>query len=403
MITVSQLAAFDPAPWTSVADWSRSAGMAANETQQELEAQAAAVERAWPGLPGQLAAAKVRDRADAHGELATAYCDAATVIDEAADEMCGFRDEIIGVQGEVAATPHLNGPDDAGKVTSTYPFSVTKFFEWLHHRSLAKQETLKAREILMKADGSDRQATLGLNAVMGMDLPPTDDGPIDLTDEGIELQADLNNQDRYGDCTTLSTLISLAHADPSFIREHMKWDPDTHTYEVTLYDDDGNPVTVNVDPDEIPADGSDMEATGKPNWISIYEQAIQQQHGDIKNGQWEDVPIRRITGQDVPVGPPPSVDDIRDGMNQDPPPVMTADTVHGSGQPDDVDPSKRVVPNHTYAVRGVDDDGNVILQNPWGPDGGWGADGKYYPGEVRLTPEEYEKWFGNGATLNPPF
>lgn len=403
MITVSQLSAFDPASWTAISTWSRSAGKSATETQQELEAQAAALVLAWPGTPGQLAAAKVRDRADAHGELATAYDDASEVIDEATSEVTGFRDDVNVAKARIVATPHLDGPSDPGKVTSTYPFSPLKFFDWLHHRSLAKQETLTVQEILAKADGSDRQATLGLSAVMGMDLPPTDDGPIDLTDEGIELQADLNNQDRYGDCTTLSTLISLAHSDPNFIREHMKWDPDTNTYEVTLYDDDGNPVTVNVDPSKIPSQGSDTEATGKPTWMSVYEQAIQQQYGDIPNGQWEDVPIRRITGQDVDLGPPPSVDDIRDGMNQDPPSVMTADTVHGSNQPDDVDPAKRVVNNHTYAVRGIDDDGNVILQNPWGPDGGWGSDGRYYPGEVRLTPEEYEKWFGNGAKLDPPF
>ena len=53
-------------------------------------------------------------------------------------------------------------------------------------------------------------------------------------------------------------------------------------------------------------------------------------------------------------------------------------------------------------MRGLDADGNVILQNPWGPSGGI-HDGKYYPGEVHLSPEEYERWFSNGAVLNPPY
>ncbi|WP_426247337.1 C2 family cysteine protease [Nocardioides sp. LHG3406-4] len=401
MITVSQLAAFDPATWRSSATWSRSQGKTAQKTQQELEAQAAAVAKAWPSAVGQLAASVLRNQAASHGELATAYGDGATVIDDAAAGMVDLRAKIETVQKTVAGEPYLDGPDDAGFVTSTFPLSLTKLIEYLQHLTLARQLTLAAREVLMQADGRDRQATLALLAMIGIDLPPTNDGPIDLTDEGIRLQADLNGQDRYGDCTTLSTLIGIAHSDPSFIREHLVWDPASGTYQVTLYQD-GKPVTVSVDPSTLPTDGSQQAATNKPSWLSIYEQAIQQQFGDIPNGQFEDVPIARITGHDVPLGPPPSADDIRAGMDKDPPAVITADTANAPKQPDDVDPAKRVVPGHTYAVTGLDSSGNVVLQNPWGPNGGW-HDGKYYPGEVHLTPQEYHRWFSNGAVLNPPF
>lgn len=402
MITVSQLAAFDPTTWSSVADWARTMGKTSTKTQKELEAQAVAVEKAWPSFVGRLAAAALRDQATSHGELATSYDDAATVIDDTATGMTDLRTQIEALQKQVAGTPHLEGPDDAGVVTSNYPFSLGKIIDYLQSLTHARQLTLSARQILMQAEGRDRTGVIALMALIGIDLPPTNDGPIDLTDEGIVLGADLNGQDRYGDCTTLSTLIALAHSDPSFIREHLQWDEESGTYRVTLYDDDGNPVTVNVDPSTLPTDGSDTAATNRPSWLSIYEQAIQQQYGDIPNGQFEDVPIRRITGHDVPLGPPPSADTIRDGMDQDPPAVITADTANAPEQPDDVDPSKRVVPGHTYAVRGLDGDGNVILQNPWGPNGGW-HDGKYYPGEVHLTPEEYQRWFSNGAVLNPPF
>jgi hypothetical protein len=286
-------------------------------------------------------------------------------------------------------------------VQSTFPLSLPKLGDFLRYLTYARQQTLRAREVLMQADGRDREASTALLGMIGIDLPPTNDGPIDLTDEGILLQADLNGQDRYGDCTTLSTLIAIAHSDPGFVRRHLHWDPSTGTYQVTLYDD-GKPVTVNVDPSTLPTDGSQQAATNKPSWLSVYEQAIEQQFGDVHNGQFEDVPIGRITGHDVPLGPPPSADDIRHGMNQDPPAVITADTANAPAQPDDVDPAKRVVHGHTYAVRGLDSDGNVILQNPWGPTGGW-TDGKYYPGEVHLTPEEYRKWFSNGAVLNPPY
>jgi hypothetical protein len=37
------------------------------------------------------------------------------------------------------------------------------------------------------------------------------------------------SQDRYGDCTTLSTLIGIAHSDPDFVYLHMAWDPTTGT------------------------------------------------------------------------------------------------------------------------------------------------------------------------------
>ena len=401
MITVTQLASFDPASWQSFADWARARGKASLKAQQDLETQAAEVAKAWPSFVGQLAASVLRGQAASYGELATAYDDGATVIDDAAQGMTQLRTQIEGVQKTVAGEAYLEGPDDAGFVKSTFPLSLLKIIEYLQHLTLARQLTLSAREILMQADGRDREATLALLALIGIDLPPTNDGPIDLTDEGIVLQADLNGQDRYGDCTTLSTLISLAHSDPNFIREHMKWDPSTGTYQVTLYQD-GKPVTVSVDPATLPTDGSQQAATNKPSWLSVYEQAIQQQFGDIPNGQFEDVPIARITGHDVPLGPPPSADDIRHGMDQDPPAVITADTANAPEQPDNVDPAKRVVPGHTYAVRGVDSDGNVVLQNPWGPNGGW-HDGKYYPGEVHLTPGEYQRWFSNGAVLNPPF
>lgn len=401
MITVSQLTSFDPASWNAAAEWARTRGKQSTEAQAELEAQAAKLAAAWPSWVGQLAVAAIRNQAAAQGELATSYADGATVIDDCSLDISGLREEMKKLQATVAGTADLAGPDDAGVVTCTKGFSLLEIIDWLELRALAGQHTISAREILMQATDKDRGATIALMALIGIDLPDTGDGPIDLTDEGIVLQADLNGQDRYGDCTTLSTLIGIAHSDPDFIRRHMVWDPATGTYQVTLYRD-GKPVTVSVDPDSLPTDGSQQAATNKPSWLSIYEQAINQEFGDIPDGQFEDVPIERITGKDVPLGPPPSTDDIRDAMAGDPPGVVTADTANAPDQPADVDPAKRVVPGHTYCVRGLDADGNVILQNPWGPGGGW-HDGKYYPGEVHLTPEEYQRWFSNGAVLKPPY
>ena len=401
MITVSQLVAFDPASWNNAAGWARDRGKESTEAQAELEVQALKLAAAWPSWVGQLAVAAIRGQAAAQGELATAYTDGATVIDDCSLGIVGLRDQMKDLQQTVAGTADLSGPDDVGVVTSTKGFSLTEILDWLRVRAQAGQLTITAREILMQATDKDRGATIQLMGLIGIEVPDTGDGPIDLTDDGIVLQADLNSQDRYGDCTTLSTLIGIAHSDPDFIRRHMVWDPTTGTYQVTLYRD-GKPVTVSVDPSTLPIDGSQQAATNKPSWLSVYEQAIEQEFGDVEDGQFEDVPIERITGKDVPLGPPPSPDDIRDAMERDPRGVVTADTANAPEQPDDVDPTKRVVPGHTYSVRGLDADGNVILQNPWGPNGGW-VDGKYYPGEVHLSPEEYERWFSNGAVLNPPY
>lgn len=401
MITVSQLKAFDAASWGTGGEWARSEAKLATEIATEVEAQAHQLAKAWPSWVGQLAVNALNNLALSYTELAVSYTDAATVIDDATTTMTGLRAQILQVESDVVARPQLSGPDDTGAVTSTIKFTLDTLIEFFQGLGHAHQLTLKAREILMQATDQDRTASIALLALIGVDLPPSNDGPIDLSDDGIVLQADLNSQDRYGDCTTLSTLISIAHSDPDFVRRHMEWDPATGTYQVTLYDN-GKAVTVSVDPSTLPTDGSQQAATNKPSWLSIYEQAIQQQFGDITDGKFEDVPIARITGHDVPLGPPPSADDIRKAMDHDPPGVVTADTANAPQQPDGVDPSKRVVPGHTYSVRGVDPDGNVILQNPWGPAGGW-HDGKYYPGQVHLTPEEYEKWFSNGAVLNPPY
>lgn len=406
MVTVSQLAAFDPAGWDAVSTWADAMCKQETKVQQELDSQADNVEKSWPSLVGQLAAGVLRDRATAHGELATDYDDGCTVIHTcsyAGDGRPGLtqlKTDLENLQQTVAGTPHMEGPDDNGVVTSNFQLTFPKIFDYLESMTLARQLTVQVQEVLVKADGRDREGVIELYGLLGLSLPPTTDGPVDLTDDGILLQADLNEQDRYGDCVTLSTLISLVHSDPSFVRDHMKWDPGTGTYQVTLYKD-GQPVTVSVDPDKLPSDGSQEASTNKPTWLSIYEQALQQEYGDIKDGQPLEDPMARITGQKPDVSyPPASVDDIQRALDRHPPAVITTGTSGASEeQPDDVDPAKRVVPDHAYSVKGVDADGNIVLQNPWGPNGGY-YDGTYYPGEVHLTPEEYHKWFGGSAVLN---
>lgn len=54
------------------------------------------------------------------------------------------------------------------------------------------------------------------------------------------------------------------------------------------------------------------------------------------------------------------------------------------------------VSTHVYVVTDVREDGRVVLQNPWGPDGGFQAgDDVHKPGELVLTEEEYRERFQN--------
>ena len=137
MITVSQLTAFDPASWNNAAGWARDRGKESTEAQAELETQAAKLAAAWPSWVGQLAVAAIRNQAAAQGELATAYSDGATVIDDCSIGIVALRDQMKDLQSTVAGTADLAGPDDVGVVTSTKGFSLTEIIDWLRLRAQA--------------------------------------------------------------------------------------------------------------------------------------------------------------------------------------------------------------------------------------------------------------------------
>ena len=62
MITVSQLAAFDPSSWDRAAEWARAKSKKAREAQNELGSQADKLAKAWPSWVGQLAVSAIRTR-----------------------------------------------------------------------------------------------------------------------------------------------------------------------------------------------------------------------------------------------------------------------------------------------------------------------------------------------------
>lgn len=61
------------------------------------------------------------------------------------------------------------------------------------------------------------------------------------------------------------------------------------------------------------------------------------------------------------------------------------------------------VSTHVYVVTDVREDGRVVLQNPWGPDGGFQeGDDVHKPGELVLTEEEYRERFQNVTVTEGP-
>lgn len=404
MITVSQLSAFDRAPWDRFAGWARARAASARDTSTDLGIEATRVEMAWPDENGRRAAGRLRQEAAAHLEIASWFSTVDTGVSNACTAMVRRRSELRAVVLLVGQDEYLAGPDESGHVTHASGNKLNLRSVWEHLSGLtALQLTIRSRTALLHATGLDRQTQLLLNSSSDSVTQTATDGPLDLSDSGIALQAEVNAQGRYGSCVTLALLLGLARANPGFVRRHVRWDPDTNTYKVTLYRS-GVPVTTSVSPSSIEGEGADAAGVDRvPTWLSVYEKAIEQEFGDIDDPQRTRVVLARLTGeQALPSAYEPSLQDIERAVAQEPPGTVVAGTSGGSPQPDGVDPAKRVVPHHAYLVRGIDAAGNVVLQNPWGPAGGYDAKGRYYPGVVRLTPAEYHRWFGTGVVAKPP-
>ena len=148
-------------------------------------------------------------------------------------------------------------------------------------------------------------------------------------------------------------------------------------------------------------------STKVPTYLSVSEEAMRQQHPDIVTlgSNFAEAPAI-ITGKPSTETPArdTSFDTVRAAAEGHPSAAVTIATPNAAEQqPPDVDPSKRIVQGHAYSVQGFDDQGRIILRNPWCPEGGTGSDGTYSPGEVRLTEDEYRRWLGGVGVLPQPY
>ncbi|MCG7308837.1 C2 family cysteine protease [Brachybacterium sp. ACRRE] len=216
-----------------------------------------------------------------------------------------------------------------------------------------------------------------------------DPAEVDLSPEAIGSQT--MRQGSIGDCWLLAALMAVAASDPSFLSRSITLREDG-TWDVTLYEG-GEPVVVNVAPEQIAADGARVDDDGADyspdddpiGFMSIYEQAAVNHLGPDYESVIADTPgagLELITGQRAPddsfLGNSPTFEEFETAVEEKRPITVMTKLVE-TGRED-------VAPAHVYQVSGVDRrTGELILENPWG-DGG----PDHLPQTVRIHMDDYD-------------
>lgn len=313
-----------------------------------------------------------------------------------------------GLSGAITST-RWPGPDGAqftGEWTQMHRSALARAGECLSTAAETLRRNAGAQEATSAADGGVLNPVGGGSGGGDGDRPDdpelTDglgdyedlDDPIPFTDDALDPSE--ISQGQLGDCWLLAALGSVAGFDPDFIRDHM-WENPDGTWTVKMYDDDGKPVYIQVEP-SVPQNGVN-DADGNPSWATIYEKAAAEYFGgsyDDLDGGWSDRAFEAITGQPAHDLGEASFDTISDAL-EDGPVALSSEAKDKKlwffG--DTVDDTDRVVPHHAYMVRDIvtvtGEDGSterfIEVTNPWGPNGG----SEY--GTLRFTEQEYRDNF----------
>lgn len=210
-------------------------------------------------------------------------------------------------------------------------------------------------------------------------------------------------QGQLGDCWFLAAAGAVAKHDPDWIREHMKQNADG-TWTVTMYKN-GKPVEITVEA-SVP-DGAVTDASGRDNWLAIYEKAAAEYFGgDYKDldGGFSDNGLAAITGKDTDRSGQSDFNEIDRKLQDGPVAVGTEtkpdDSFRWFWEDEQID-DNRIVPDHAYIVDSIEtrenpDTGDrermIHLINPWGPNGGE-YDGEKRWGDIWLTEDQYKENF----------
>lgn len=390
-VTLSELLDFKPRLWTSQADkWEKNAKELAAQAE-DLSAVAHNLESSLTGPSGKKASAALRHKAVQLRKASDVYVMVSLVLSEGARKMEEYQAKAKSLKTQLEAG-HVNVHDDG----LCMPQFTINPVEMARRISLARAGTAKLKLVLQLAVDLDRQIAEALK--VRESLPPVDTsetGPIDISIDAIQAAAATDAQGEWGNCVQLSSLRALAKANPQWLEDHVKWDAKKGAYVVTLWDPDtGEPKNVYVDPTMLTDSERDSKDPSKLTIFDIYEQALISVDPTHSGENLSDG-FETITGKEADWAG--STREVIDAVNDD-----KAVTAGGSKQDykdDSIPAEKRLVPNHAYHVKEITPEGNIVLENPWGPGGGT-MDGVHFPGRVELTPEEYEKWIGHSAVAN---
>jgi hypothetical protein len=220
-------------------------------------------------------------------------------------------------------------------------------------------------------------------------------------------------QTGLGDCWLMSSFEEAARQTPAIVSAMFTYEGVTTEHNATVglwsvrFYQNGAPTYVMVN-NELPDGGFgdyDHPANGAL-WAALAEKAYAQLHSHsylALNGGSSQGPLAEITGRGAfersfytsngeviaTSATSISINSIFDSSNEitsiDDMAAKVNDAFHG-GQlvtfGTNASPSDPLLaPKHLYALLAIDDHGNYLLGNPWGPDGGTDADnGKFYPG-----------------------
>lgn len=393
-VTYSELRDFNSHLWTSQASgWRQSATTATNRAD-ELDAAAAKVEQADTSAAGRVAADAIRDRAEELRTASKSYATIAEVLTIGAAQMELLQTRLAELVTSLSKL-HVDVDGDG----RCQPQPTNNPIEFIRRQMVAQVGDSRIDTLLQQAAALDRAISQALLA--REQLPPldhSDSGPADLSIAGIEAAAASNSQGAWGNCVQLASLRALAAADPELLQRNVRWDPDRGVYWVTLYDPETGEALdpVPVDPNQMVDASRNSKDPDKVDIFDIYEQALITVD-PTHSGEWRGDGMSMITGKPTEVidhRTPDSKDRVAEALTEDPPRAVT--TGSSSQDPSTVSEDKRIVQGHAYHVVEVLPNGNIVVQNPWGPDGGMAGDPPLqYPGRVELTPEEYDEWFYN--------
>lgn len=259
-------------------------------------------------------------------------------------------------------------------------------------------------------DGALDQNSQTGESAQGMQygVPDGEIWPLDADGQPM-VEASQANQGSLGDCWFIASMLAAQGADPQFIPDHMRVNPNG-TISVQMYDDDGDPHWTTMT-NELPLkpDGSVAMGRGQYLWGAYYEKAFAQLYADDDGGapdgkQGDDDYDRRevgtygalewdytdnaapyITGNDAD-GLGHDFDDARDAFRDGKPVLIST----GSDKPDPPEEwGNAYSERHVYFIKSVTDS-TITVGNPWGPN---------YP-DITMTQEQFDDYFGDATAMD---